>query len=85
MPSIDKPSSVCHSSSQETPRPIYTALLVHSRTCKRKLVDKLYHLGLSMSYDRLMKITTDIANSVCAKYVTEDLVCSAGLIRGQSQ
>jgi hypothetical protein len=44
----DKVTSVRHSRCQETPLTIYTALLLHSATRKRQLVDKMYHLGLSI-------------------------------------
>jgi hypothetical protein len=44
----DKVTSTRHSRCQETPLTIYTALLLHSATRKRQLVDKMYHLGLSI-------------------------------------
>jgi hypothetical protein len=75
----DKVTSVRQSHCQETPLTIYTALLLHSATRKRQLVDKMYHLGLSMSYDRMIQISTDVANSVFKLYNVDDVVCPAGL------
>jgi len=47
-----KPSCVRHSQNQETPLAIYLGLMFHTTTRKKKkLVDKCYRLGLSVSYD----------------------------------
>ena len=40
-----------HSTAQETPVPLYIGLMLHAHTRKRELVDKMAHLGLSVSYD----------------------------------
>ena len=45
-----------HSSSQQTRD-------IHGHTRKRELVDMLVHLGLSISYDRVLDITTRMATS----------------------
>lgn len=68
-------SSVRHNLSQETPLPIYVGLMLHSATRKKKLVDRCSALGLSVSYDRVMQIGNKTANSVCAKYRADDVVC----------
>lgn len=44
---------------------------IHAETRKRGLVDCLYNLGLCISYDRVLGISTDIANKVCAMYDDE--------------
>ncbi len=49
-----------HSHHQETPVPVYLGLLMHTKTRKRDLVDILFHLGLSISYDRVLSISTDL-------------------------
>ena len=53
---------------RETPLAIYVGLLVHAKTRKRDLVDKLYRLGLSISYDRVMAISTQLAHKVCNQF-----------------
>ena len=42
---------------------------------KRDLVDILYLHGLSVSYDRVLQISTNTANKVIAQFETENLVC----------
>ena len=51
----DKAASVRHNRCQESPLPIYISLLLHSVTRQRHLVDKFFHLGLCVSYDRLLE------------------------------
>ena len=46
---------VRHSTAQETPIPLYIGLMLHAHTRKRELVDKMAHLGLSVSYDRVFQ------------------------------
>ena len=55
---------VRHKVSQETPLPLYIAMMMHAETRKRDLVDKLFHLGLCVSYDRLLQISASMANGV---------------------
>ncbi|KAH3846278.1 hypothetical protein DPMN_088577 [Dreissena polymorpha] len=64
-----------HSKDRETPLPIYLALKVHGETRKRTLIDTLYDNGLCISYDRLLSISTGVANSICAKYEEDGIVC----------
>lgn len=45
---------------REPPVPVYLGLLVHAVTRKKTLIDKLYRLGLSISYDRVMQISADL-------------------------
>ena len=40
-----------HSSDREPPLPVYFGMVIHAKTRKRGLVDKLFNLGLSISYD----------------------------------
>ena len=48
--------------------PIYLSLLVHAQTRTRDNIDTVHNLGLCASYDRMMSISTDMANSVCTRY-----------------
>ena len=70
-----EPPSVRHSSSQETPLPTYVGLMLHAKTRKRGLVDKLFSLGLSISYDRVLRLSAQMGNSVCQLYRIEQVVC----------
>ena len=42
---------------------------------KRGLVDKLFSLGLSISYDRVLHLSAQMGNSVCQLYHIEQVVC----------
>lgn len=57
-----------HNRDRETPVAIYLALKIHGETRKRSLVDSLYNLGLCISYDRVLAISTDVANRICDMY-----------------
>lgn len=66
---------VCIINDKESPLPVYLGLLLHAETRKRSLIDKLYNLGLSISYDRVLDISTDIGNAVSSRFEEEKVVC----------
>lgn len=70
-----------HSKERETPASIYLALKIHGETRKRGLVDTLHNMGLCISYDRVLGISSDIANKVCAMYDKEEVVCPPKLAK----
>lgn len=78
----DSPSSACSRHRRETPLPLYQSLKIHAVTRSRGLVDSLINLGLCVSYDRLLEITSDIANGVCQRFRMEDVVCPPKLRDG---
>ena len=62
---------------------IYLGLMTHAETWKGTLVDKLYNLGLSISQDRVLELSTDMGNSVCARFESEArVVCPPNLLKG---
>jgi hypothetical protein len=71
-----------HSSVREPPLPIYIGLNVHSQTRSKKLVDNLYRLGLSVSYDRIEEMSNRMATSVCDKFKSDGVVCPMNLRSG---
>ncbi|KAK6187414.1 hypothetical protein SNE40_005450 [Patella caerulea] len=73
---------VQHNKSQETPLPIYIGLKLHSETRKRELVDRLHSLGISISYDRLLRMSSSVANRLCTQYERYDVVCPPQLRKG---
>lgn len=77
--SVNMNTIVRHSKSQDTPLPIYIAMLIHSVTRRKSLVDKLFNLGICVSYDRMLQISTDAANVVCTQYAYDDVVCPVSL------
>ena len=66
---------VRHSPAQETPVPIYVGLQLHAHTRKRELIDNLCRVGMSISYDRVLRLSTDMGNTVCRMYELENVVC----------
>ena len=67
--------STHHIRARECPPPIYTAIKIHGVTRNHALIHAFYHLGLSISYDRLLSISTEIANNVVGRYESEGVVC----------
>ncbi|KAK3868800.1 hypothetical protein Pcinc_025838 [Petrolisthes cinctipes] len=66
---------VRHSTSQETPLPLYIGMILHAETLKRGLVDKLFSLALSISYDRVLRLSAEMVNRACQMFQTEQVVC----------
>ena len=63
--------------------PLYIGLQIHALTRKRKLVDCLFALGISASYDHVMDIITSMGNQVSQYYQQIDVVCPPLLQPGQ--
>ena len=81
-PRPDATGSTHHLRARECPLPIYTALKVHGATRDRSLIDTFYNLGISISYDRLMSVSTETTNSVLDRYEREGVVCPSKLRGG---
>ena len=64
-----------HNREHESPVPLYIGLKIHAETRSRTLIDTFFQMGLSISYDRAMSISTDAANSVCYRFEQDGLVC----------
>lgn len=63
-----------HNRGRETPLPIYLDILIHTKTRKRELVEDLHELGLSISYDRVLDISSELGNEICYLYHMENAV-----------
>ena len=62
----------------ETPFSIYVGLSIHTKTHSCNLVETMHTLGLSVSYDRVLAISTDLGNAVSRRY-QEANVCPPSL------
>ena len=71
--------TVRHNSDRETVLPLYLRLIIHNRTRKRDLIDILFEKGLSVSYDRVLQLSTEEANRVIDNYENEGSVCLSTL------
>ena len=64
-----------HELTSETPLPLYIGLTIHNVTKKKKIVNKLCKLGVSVSFDRVQEVSATITNALCAKYNQDGVVC----------
>ena len=71
--------AVRHNLERETALPLYLGLLIHNKTRKRDLIDNLFEKGLSVSYDRVLQLSTEEANTAIDRYEKEGCVCPATL------
>ena len=71
-----------HNTNRETLTPLYTALVIYNKTRKRDLIDIMFEKRLSISYDRVLQLSSDLANSVIARYEGEAVVCPTPLRSG---
>ena len=68
-----------HNLNFEPPLPMYVGMKIHTQTRSKKLVMEMNELGLSISYDRLLQLENQLANSVCAHANALGLVCPSTL------
>ena len=71
-----------HTLQREPPIPIYIGLNVHQMTRSKKLIDQLYRLGISISYDRVTELEEWIGTSVCEQFEKDGIVAPTGLRKG---
>ena len=64
-----------HKVCQETPVPLYLGLSAYAKTRKNSIIDKLFELGISVSFDRGLSITLNMANHATSQYREEKVVC----------
>ncbi|CAB4011701.1 Hypothetical predicted protein [Paramuricea clavata] len=65
--------------SRETPVAIYTGLAIRSKTRSREVVETMYNLGLSVSYNKILSISTSLGNAACRRYHQQNVVCPSNL------
>ena len=71
-----------HKKNRETPMPLFLGMMIHAHTRKHELVDTLFQLGLSVSYDRVMDISMDMATAAASQYQNDGVVCPLILRNG---
>ena len=57
-------------------------MTVYAKTRKRKLIDLLHDNGVSISYDRVLEISSQLGEAVITKYIEEGVVCPPVLRKG---
>ena len=53
---------------RETPLPIYVGLKLYATVRSKTLIDRLFNLGICVSYERCLEICNDMAISLLEKY-----------------
>ena len=81
-PSESSSSKPRHVAPREPPLPLYIGFNIHSLTRSRTLITRLYQLGLSVSYDRILEIEDWLATSVSERFEEDNCVCPANLRTG---
>ena len=71
-----------HLASREPPLPLYVGLRIHSSTRSKTLIEKMYQMGISVSYDRIMEIEDWLVSSLCQHYKEDGCVSPACLRKG---
>ena len=67
--------NVRHSTDQESPVPMYIGLMVHAQTRKRELADRLSHVAVSMTYDRVLRLSSQLGKTVMRQFHKEQVEC----------
>ena len=67
---------------REPPLPVYIGINVHAQTRSKKVVQQLYQMGISISYDRVIELEDLIATSVCKRFEEDGVVSPACLWKG---
>ena len=75
-------SKTRHVAPREPPLPLYIGFNIHSLTRSKTLVTRLYQLGLSVSYARILEIKDWLATSVSERFEEDNCVCPPNLKKG---
>ena len=73
------PSSNRHSLEREPPLPLYVGLSIHAYTRSKKIINKLFQLGISVSYDRVDDLLNGLGTAVCNRFQQDGVVCPLNL------
>ena len=75
----DATGSPRYQRSKEMPVAVYVGLLVHNLTGSEKLIETLFRLGLSISYDRVQEIREVLAEQICNIFANENVLWAYSL------
>ena len=71
-----------HALQREPPITVYIGLNIHQVTRSKKLIQQLYQMGISISYDRVLELEEWIATAVCKHFEEDGVVAPACLRKG---
>ena len=72
-------SSNRHLLEREPPLPLYVGLSIHAYTRSKKIINQLYQLGISVSYDRVDDVMNGLGTAVCSRFQQDGVVCTLNL------
>ena len=62
--------------------PLYGGLYLYAKARKSWILTNMSKLGICVSYDRILTLTTDLASTVCETYNKQQIVCPPHLHKG---
>ena len=68
-----------HSIDREPPLPLYIGIRIHTETRSKKLITELHDLGLSISYDSVLQLESQLATTVDENFLEKGAVVPAQL------
>ena len=68
-------SNVRRSTAQETHVPMYIGLLVRAQTRRRERVDRFSHIGVSITYDRVLRLSSQLGETVMRQFHKAQVEC----------
>lgn len=71
-----------HTLEREPPLPICIGINIHGISRSKTLIQQLYQMGLSISYDRVMEYEDWLATFVCERFEEDGVVFPACLRKG---
>lgn len=74
--------NIRHNTDREVPLPLYLGLKMHAEIRKGELVDCLFHFGLSVLYDRVLRISSSLAKGIIERFERDGAVCPPRLKEG---
>ena len=77
-----QPRQQRHAQEREPPLCIYIGLLIYVKIRKRQLIDILFQFGLSISYHRVLEISTQLGEAVVELHLSEGVICPSVLRKG---
>ena len=55
---------------------------MHMYARSKQLIIKIYELGISFSYDRILQVENEVPTGICEKMKKKSVVCSVELFQG---
>ena len=70
-----------HSKDRKTPFPLYHGIKLHGDARLKHQIDNAHHLGLFVSYDRVMDVKVLVAHAVCKRHAEDGVVLPTNVRR----